>query len=170
MKTRCTSQSEGESADIPSAGISGSQAGSKRLPRWECLAQATFTSLFTLTSSTFLTLGHLQARLHGPRLIGKFTLDPSLFTLHFSLAKRKSLHPSRRAPQTPLYKGILMFSSLPSSLPFLSHISPVIPPLKYDFNNQKKMQFFRGKTCRNEIIFVTLHHRKTRREKRIDIA
>ena len=29
--------------------------------------------------------------------------------------------------ETPFYKGFLLFSSLPSFLPFLSHISPVIP-------------------------------------------
>ena len=165
-KTRCTSQSEGESADVPSAGMSGSQPGSKRLPRWECLAQATFTSLFTLTSSTFLTLGHLQARLHGPRLIGKFTLHFSLFT---SEAKKPSIPPVEH--RKPLYTKGFWYFYLSRHPSHFSHISlPSSLPWQYDFNNQKNLHFFRGKTCRNEIIFVTLHHRKTRREKRIDIA
>ena len=84
--------------------MSGSQAGNIMFPPWECLAKA---ASYTSTPHSSL-----------------FTFHSSLFTLHFSLAKRKNSHLSRRMPQTPLYKGLLPFSSHPSSLTYLSrHLS-----------------------------------------------
>ena len=43
----------------------------------------------------------------------------------------ESVHLSHWTVLSPLNKGILLFSSLPSSLPFLSQISPVISPVDY---------------------------------------
>ena len=42
---------------------------------------------------------------------------------------QKCPNPSRLSLETPLYKGILEFSSLPWSLPYLSYIPPVISPI-----------------------------------------
>lgn len=41
---------------------------------------------------------------------------------------QKVVHLSRRMAQSPLNKGILPFSSLPSSLPDLSHNTPIDSP------------------------------------------
>ena len=116
--------------------MSCSQVGNIMFPPWECLAQATsYSSLFTshfslLTSHSSLFTFHFSLlTLH----FSLFTSHSSLFTFHFSLAKRKIPHLSRHMPKTPLYKGLLLFSSppssLPSSLPFLSrHLSHRFTP------------------------------------------
>ena len=77
----------------------------------------------------------------------------------------KSVHLSHRASQSPLNKGILRFSSLPSSLPFLSQITPIISPVdtpkpsvdvsadcllrRFDFNNWEKPGNLLGKDLHN---------------------
>ena len=95
-------------------------------PPWEHLAQATsHSSLFTSHFSLLTLHSSLFTLPLGPT--GRFLQK------EFSLAKRKIPHPSRHMPKTPLYKGVSLFSSppssLPSSLPFLSrHLSHRFTP------------------------------------------
>ena len=80
-------------------------------------------------------------------------------------------HLSRQMASSPLNKGILRFSSLPSSLPFLSQITPIISPVdtpktsvdvsadcllrRFDFNNWEKPGNLLGKYLQDRIFFRT---------------
>ena len=81
----------------------------------------------------------------------------------------KSVHLSRRMVPSPLNKGILPFSSLLSSLPRLSQITPVISPSdtpktsvdvsadcllrRFDLNNWEKLGYLLGKYLQDRIFF-----------------
>ena len=87
-----------------------SHGGNKLFPAWEHLAQN--NPRFSANKAGLLKIK-----------LALLTDNDGVLT--------KSVHLSHRMAPSPLNKGILRFSSLPSSLPFLSQISPVISPVDH---------------------------------------
>ena len=104
--------------NIPSVGTPYSQYGNIPFPRWECFVTNTVAAFH----------------------------NESLHITKKNIVYQKSPHPSRQPLESPLYKGIPRFSSLPSSLPYLSHITPLTSPIGLQCVSQDFMNQIRGST------------------------
>ena len=117
---------EGDFADIPSAGMSSSRTGNRRLPPWEYVAQSHLLALLRCSGEQARSPSYFSLLTFHFSL---FTFHFSLFTFHFSLAKRKipSSLPSDAAKPF-IQRDFAIFISPfipPISLPYPSYISPV---------------------------------------------